>query len=217
MPVQAQVLVQVYPSTFVLILLFFLYFLLYFLICVFLGGTVPDFQHALATVGASCTEEAQMFFPVAGEGTVPRQILVASRRCSPLNMSLPTASAQSSHDCSYPVVGGPVVEVDKVWDVASTPTLGVHLSSGSSGRGNSLPFLLSSKPGLTTLDSDIDVSDLLADLPEVLRAGMNNGSLVPAYGSTGESFFSSLTWESFSLSFLFSPLYYSVSLSLPRW
>ena len=138
--------------------------------------------------------------PVAGEGAVPRQILVAARRCSPLNMSLPTASSQSAHDCSSPVVGGPVVEVDKIWDVASTPTLAGHLSSGSSGRGDPLPFLLSSKPGSTTLDSDIDVSDLLADLPEVLRAGMNNGSLVPAYGSTGESFFSSLAWESFILS-----------------
>ena len=180
---------------------------------------MPDFQHALAKVGASCTEGAQMFFPVAGEDTVPRQILVASRRCSSLNMPLSTASAQSSHNCSSPDVGGPVVEVDKVWDVASTPTLGGHLSSDSSERGNPLSFLLSSKPGLTTLDSDIDVSDLLADLPEVLRAGMNNGSLVPAYGSTGELFLSFLTWESFSfsLSFLFSPLYYSVSLSLPRW
>ena len=144
-----------------------------------------DFQHALATVGASCTEEARMFFPVPDGGTVPRPIFVASRRSSLLNMPTSTsASTQSSHICSSLDVGGPAVEVDTDWDVAATPTLGVHLSSCSTGQGSPQTFL-PSKPGLATLDSNIDVSDLLADLPEVLRAGVTNGSLVPAYGSTG--------------------------------
>ena len=74
--------------------------------------------------------------------------------------------------------------MDKVWDVATTPTLESRLPSDS-GRGNPPSFLFASKQGSTTLGSDIDVSELLADSPEVIRAGMNNGSLVPAYGSTG--------------------------------
>ena len=144
-----------------------------------------DFQHALAAVGARCTEEARMFYPVTSGDTVPRPILVASRRSSLLNMPTTTsASTQSSHTCSSLDVGGPAVEVDTDWDVAATPTLGVHLLSCSTGQGRSQSFL-HSNPGLTTLDSNIDVSDLLADLPEVLRAGVTNGSLVPAYGSTG--------------------------------
>ena len=152
-----------------------------------------DFQHALARVGANCIEGAQLYFPVPGEDAIPRRILVASRRCSPLNTSPSNPSAQTSPECSDPVVGDPDIEVDKVWDAASTPTLESHLPSDSLGRGNPPSFLFSSKPGSTTLDSDIDVSDLLADSPEVVRAGMNNGSLVPAYGSTGGLFFSFLS------------------------
>ena len=157
----------------------FIYFYL------FLGGTVHDFQHAFAAVGAKCTEEARMFCPVTSGGTVPRPIMVASRRSSLLNMPTTTsASNPSSHTCSSLDVGDPAVEVDTDWDVAATPTLEVHLSSCSTGQERSQSSL-PSYPGLTTLGSNIDVSDLLADLPEVLRSGVTNGSLVPAYGSTG--------------------------------
>ena len=150
--------------------------------CVLLGGTACDLQHALASVGANRIEGGQLYFPVQVEDSVPRRILVASRRCSPLNTSPSNPPALPSSECSDPVVGDPEIEVDKVWDVASTPSLESLLPSDSLGRGNPPSFLFSSKQGSTTLESDIDVSELLADSPEVIRAGMNNGSLVPAYG-----------------------------------
>ena len=144
-----------------------------------------DFQHALARVGADCIDGARLYFPVQGEDAIPRRILVASRRRPALNVSPSDPPALSSSECSGPVVDDPEAEVDKVWDVASTPSLESLIPSDSLGRGNPPSLLFSSKQGSTTLGSDIDVSELLADSPEGVRAGMNNGSLVPAYGSTG--------------------------------
>ena len=144
-----------------------------------------DFQHALATVGANCTEEAQMFFSAPDGGTVPRQILVASRRSSLFTMPTSTSASQSSHTCSSPDAGGADMEEDKEWNVATTPTLEAHLSSFCSTCKGCPNAISPSKPRLATSGSNIDVSDLLADLPEVLRAGVPNGSLVPAYESTG--------------------------------
>ena len=131
-----------------------------------------DFQHALARVGANCIEGARLYFPVQGEDAIPRRILVASRRCSPLNASPANPPALPSSECSDPVVDDPEIEVDKVWDVASTPSLESLLPSDSLGRGNPPSLLFSSKHGSTTLGSDIDVSELLADSPEVIRAGI---------------------------------------------
>ena len=151
--------------------------------CVSLGGTVHDFRNALAQVGANRIEGAQLYFPAQDDDAIPRRILVASRRrCHP-NVSTRDPPVLSSSQCSVPGEGDP--EVDKVWDVASTPTLESLLPSGSLRRGNSPSSLFSSKQGSTTLGSDINMSELLACSPEILRAGMNNGSLVPAYGSTG--------------------------------
>ena len=150
-----------------------------------LGGTACDLQHALASVGANRIEGGQLYFPVQGEDAVPRRILVASRRCSPLNTSTSIPPGLTSSECSDADEDDAEIEVDKIWDVASTPTLESLLPSDSVGRGSPPCFLFSSKHGSTTLESDIDVSELLADSPEVIRAGMNNGSLVPAYGSTG--------------------------------
>ena len=101
--------------------------------------------------------------------------------CEPLASHLPAGASPDLEE----------VDLDQQpWDSASTPDLETLAQTGIAGRGNPPSLLFSAKPTSICPDGSTsavsDSCEVEVRSPEVIRGEHANGSLVPAYGSTGK-------------------------------
>ena len=147
------------------------------------------FGQEILSAGTENVDEVLLHVPVA-DGDVAHHIVAVTRRipcvsvtpCEPLASHLPAGAS--------PDLEGGVDSDQQPWDSASTPDLEALAHTGIAGRGNPPSLLFSAKPASICPDRSTsavsDGCDVEVRSPEVIRGEPANGSLVPAYGSTGK-------------------------------